>query len=272
MKRYRTSLIVVVIAVLMCTLLTGCGDPEKKAAKEAFKAEKERIESQIDERDEAIDNAETLLESKAKALDETIVPALKDAIAQAESNEVKIPSMPSKTEEIKDATETLKGIDITEQINDIKNMSSNLKKSRKQYKMLVAPEESFIVERLGNVSSISNVQAVTEDNDPNGKLNKSGGYTAAVYFANATAKENYGFATGDSIEDGTDCGGCVEVYRTVSEAKSRNEYLGVYDGSIFDSGSHTVYGTIIIRTSCELTASEQKALEAEILSALTYIK
>ena len=272
MKKFRTSLIILVLATLMCTLLTGCGDPEKKAAKEAFKAEKERIESQINERDEAIDDAESLLESKAKALDETIAPALKDAIAQAKTDEVEIPSMPSKTEEINEATETLKGIDITEQINDIRNMSNSLKKSRKQYKMLVAPKESFIVERLGNVSSISNVQAVTEDNDPNGKLNKSGGYTSAVYFSNAKAMENYGFATGDSIEDGTDCGGCIEVYRTVSEAKTRNEYLGAYDGGLFDSGSHTVYGTIIIRTSCELTASEQKALEAEILSALTYIK
>ena len=37
-----------------------------------------------------------------------------------------------------------------------------------------------------------------------------------------------------------------------------NDYLAAFDGGIFASGSHTVVGTVLVRTSNELTASQQK--------------
>ena len=116
---------------------------------------------------------------------------------------------------------------------------------------------------------IDKIEAVTEEKDPNGNLNKPGGYTTQVYFSSPLVKDEYGLFTGDVIEDGTDCGGSVEVYKTVSEAKKRNDYLSAFDGGILSGGAHTVYGSIIIRTSGELTASQQKALEDAILNALT---
>ena len=120
-----------------------------------------------------------------------------------------------------------------------------------------------------NVKDIDKIEAVTEEKDPNGNLNKPGGYTTQVYFSSPLVKDEYGLFTGDVIEDGTDCGGSVEVYKTVSEAKKRNDYLSAFDGGILSGGAHTVYGSIIIRTSGELTASQQKALEDAILNALT---
>ncbi len=270
MRRKLCIVMALVMAFTLSFALTGCGDPEKEAAKEAFNTEVDRINSQIEERTAEIENARTLMDVKAKALDDTIKPALEKAANKAETDEVKIPDMPKETEDINAAAEELKGIDLTEQIDDLKSMEKALKKSRKQYKLLVNPEESFIKEKLEGAKNVENIAAVTEENDPNGNLNKPGGYTAQVYFSSPLVKDEYGILTGDSIEDGTDGGGSIEVYRTVSEANSRNDYLGSFDGAgALASGSHTVYGTIIIRTSSELTATQQRELEEEILEALT---
>ena len=62
-----------------------------------------------------------------------------------------------------------------------------------------------------------------------------------------------------------------KVYSNVEDANSRNEYLAAFDGGFFASGSHTVIGTVVVRTSDELTASQQKTLEANIIAALTEI-
>ena len=70
---------------------------------------------------------------------------------------------------------------------------------------------------------------------------------------------------------GTDAGGSIEVYANVEDATTRNEYLASFDGGIFASGSHTVVGTVLVRTSDELTASQQQTLEANIIAALTEI-
>ena len=40
----------------------------------------------------------------------------------------------------------------------------------------------LLLQRIADVEGISGVQAVTEDHDPNGNLNKAGGYTACIYF------------------------------------------------------------------------------------------
>ena len=73
------------------------------------------------------------------------------------------------------------------------------------------------------------------------------------------------------IEKGTDCGGSIEVYSVAEDAVARNDYLASFDGGIFASGSHIVVGTVLVRTSNELTASQQKEIEANIITALTEI-
>lgn len=59
------------------------------------------------------------------------------------------------------------------------------------------------------------------------------------------------------------------MYKTVSDAQTRNEYLGTFDSGLLDGTRHTVYGTIIIRISEALTASRQEDYEGKILAALT---
>ncbi len=59
------------------------------------------------------------------------------------------------------------------------------------------------------------------------------------------------------------------MYSTVEDANKRNDYLASFDGGILSSGSHTVVGTVLVRTSDELTASQQDQLEAAIIESLT---
>lgn len=81
------------------------------------------------------------------------------------------------------------------------------------------------------------------------------------------------YSKGDTpIERATDGGGCIEVYETVEYAEARNTYLASYDGTIFSGGSHTVCGTIVVRTSDELTATQQKELEEMIIAALIELR
>lgn len=46
-------------------------------------------------------------------------------------------------------------------------------------------------------------------------------------------------------------------------------HLGAFDGGAFSSGSHTVVGTVVVRTSDELTASEQQEMTDNIIASLT---
>ena len=136
-------------------------------------------------------------------------------------------------------------------------------------KQVTNPSEDFVVERLKTVPSVTEVLAVTEDNDPNGQLHKDGGYTSAVYFSSDQVDAEDNFLEGDSIAKGTDGGGCVEVYETVDNANKRNDYLAAFDGSVFAGGSHKVVGTVVIRTSNILTATQQTDLETNVYNALT---
>ena len=61
---------------------------------------------------------------------------------------------------------------------------------------------------------------------------------------------------------------CKNLKDLFEDAESRNAYLGAFDGRALKVGSHVVYGTIVIRTSDYLTASQQKELTEKILNVL----
>ena len=132
---------------------------------------------------------------------------------------------------------------------------------------IMNPSEEYIMERLAGVENITEIAAVTEDHDPNGHLHKPGGYTSTIYFACDLVKEP--MYEDDLIDNGTVAGGAIEVYATEKDANKRNDYLSSYDGSVLDSGSHEVIGTVVIRTSRYLTATEQRTITDRIIEALT---
>ena len=168
-------------------------------------------------------------------------------------------------------TKAMKVPDYTVQTKKLQDAEKALEDSIAIEKQIICPDESFVIARLQEIPDVQEVGAVTEDNDPNGQLNKPGGYTSTVYFS--VSQVNQDEVDGnDIIEKGTWAGGAVETYTTAEDAQKRCDYLAQYDGGIFASGSHKVLGTMLLRTSDELTASGQKELEQKMISVLTELK
>ena len=221
--------------------------------------------------DKKIKEANKLVKSKDKSLDENLKPALETVISETKASKYKIIDIPDKESKIEKETKKMNNYNFEEVKGKLQEAYNNLDTSIKQYKLVNHPNETYVIQCLQNVPNVKDISAVTEDNDPNGQLNKAGGYTAQVCFSSDLIDQS-SIDGNTVIEKGTDCGGSIEVYKTEEEANKRNDYLGAFDGGIFASGSHTVYGTKIIRTSDKLTASQQKQLENDILNSLTTIK
>lgn len=129
------------------------------------------------------------------------------------------------------------------------------------------PDENWVIDRLASIDCITDVEAVTKNHDPNQLLNVDGGYTSCVYFSidgiNQTSIE------GTGIDKGTDAGGAIEVYKTVTDAQNRCDYLSQFDNTLLYSGSYAILGTTVIRTSYLLTNEQQVELTNEITKAFT---
>lgn len=154
--------------------------------------------------------------------------------------------------------------------------------------LLNNPKDSDVKAALKKINGVKSICMVTENNDPNGKLNKDGGYTGAVYFrlsqvdenlknkatneySEEYMKENYiGYyeEMKDACEAGTDGGGQIEIYKNKKDAKKRDKYLSSLDGTVVSS-FHEVKGTLVIRLSDELTNSQQKGIAETIYKKLS---
>ena len=136
----------------------------------------------------------------------------------------------------------------------LKEIMEYLSDDTKIMEQITAPSEAWVMERLGRVEDILEIQPVTSDNDPNGLLHQeNGGYTACIYFTSTGIE-----SAGDSpVSRGTDGGGAVEVYSTVQDAEARCEYLSGFDNTILYTGSYAIVGTMVIRISYAYTDEAQ---------------
>ena len=271
-KHMPLKLVALCVALLASVaLLAGCESDEVKSAKENLNTEIERVESQMADLQSEIETAEALTQTEDTPLDESVIPSLESAISQAKTIEFTAPDTPSGLDEINAEINNLKAIDYTSDIQTLKEAEQVVNDSIAQMKQVTNPSEAFVIERLQGTEGVSGISAVTEDNDPNGQLGKSGGYTATVYFTSPLVDQSD--VIGDTvIEKGTEGGGAIEVYANVDDANKRKDYLSAFDGGILSSGSHEVVGTVLVRTSDKLTASQQKELEAAIIEALTRLQ
>lgn len=268
-KHMPLKLVALCVALLASVaLLAGCESDEVKSAKENLNTEIERVESQMADLQSEIETAEALAQTEDAPLDETVIPSLESAISQAKTIEFTAPDTPSGLDEINAEIDNLKAIDYTADIQTLKVAEQVVNDSIAQMKQVTNPSEAFVIERLQGIEGIGDISAVTEDNDPNGQLGKSGGYTATVYFTSPLVDQSDVIGS-TVIEKGTEGGGAIEVYANVDDANKRKDYLSAFDGGILSSGSHEVVGTVLVRTSDKLTASQQKELEAAIIEALT---
>lgn len=278
--------------------------PDYDAVATNFNAVISDMDAATQKLDTVIVSAQNIISANESPYDESTLTLLKNAVKNAEESRKQIPASAekvseisitdndkkSKTEDIKIKTEnvisqteslkkriqdieeetvklTAEPLDYSPVIADIQKKQKDFENSVLILKQVTNPTEDFIIQRLEGISSITDIQAVTEDHDPNGHLNKQGGYTASVYFASSLVDPSDVYGT-DTIDRGTDGGGCLEVYATVDDAQKRETYLSSYDGTVLDSGSHNIVGTILIRTSSKLTATQQKNLEKEITEKL----
>lgn len=244
---------------------------EYEAATKEYEAAKAIAEGKNAALDLEISGAEGIIAEGRKAFDDALIPAFETVISEAKAAKISISEIPSTTEEINKSVNELNSINYDEIVEKLHTQQDALETSIKQYSLVDAPSEAYIIQCLSRIPNIIDISAVTEDNDPNGHLNKAGGYTAQVYFTSDLV--NQGLVYGNTvIEKGTDGGGSIEVYVNVQDAEKRNDYLATFDGTVFASGSHTVVGTILVRTSDKLTASQQKEMEANIIAELINIE
>ena len=124
-----------------------------------------------------------------------------------------------------------------------------------------------IEQALQKVPGVIQYEFVTEETDPNNKLNKDGYYVEKVYFSYALVDQES--IDGETLlQKGIYAGGSIEVYESLEDAQRRDEYLKASDGTILYTASHIVYDTCVIRASRELTATQQEVLEKNIIFAL----
>lgn len=267
-----TSAIVTLLVIVGIVLwYVNIQMPYNNAVKD-YSAAVKIIDEKNAELDKAIEKVQTLIDSGEKTLDDTIVDKAKEVVKNAGVSKILVDEMPKKTDDIiTKTTELRKPIDYSGVLKQLNDTYIAFDTSINQYKQFIAPTEEFVIQRLQTIDEVKDVRAVTEDNDPNGKLNKPGGYTATVYFESSNVNQSNVYGT-DLIDKGTDAGGAIEVYANEEDATKRNDYLASFDGGIFASGSHRVVGTVLIRTSDELTASKQKALEEKVINALAELK
>lgn len=251
-----------------CFVLCGCVSDELKSARAEFDLEVERIRKEEDCLRKELHEAEEFLKVCGTPLFESVRDDLRSVIKEGYSSIVVVPERPGELSDIVRVTEKeLVSIGYVDVCERVKKAVLDLKVSEEQFRLLSNPSAEFVAERLYKVSHVSGVEMADEENDPYGRLNKAGSYTGLVYFSSDLVDESV-LSGGSIIDVGTDCGGCIEIFSSVEDAKRRDDYLSAFDGTIFAPGLHSVVGTLVVRVSERLSASVQSEFEEDIVKGL----
>ncbi len=272
MKKKKTLLgliaAIAIIVIGICVWYFQVKNPHD-LAETKFNAAVKEVDAKNTELTSAMNDAQKILDKKEAVYDTTTKEAFITALSDAKAAQRKIPDLPKKTADINAETKKLsEPLDYSSVINAISEKQTAYQNSVLQMKQITNPNEDFVIQRLKGIPNISGYQAVTEDHDPNGNLNKQGGYTSTVYFSTPLIDQSSVYGN-DIVDKGTECGGAIEVYASEEDAEKRDSYLASFDGAgMLNSGSHKVLGTIVIRTSTKLTATQQNEFTNNITNKL----
>lgn len=280
MKNKKVIIPVVIVALLAVLVVVFCAvngvfNGENAKAKAAYKTETTRIAKEQAELEGMIDTYQAMIDKKEKSYEKSTQTDLETAITETRANIVDVPGCPLMTNKINEVVKsTLATLNYKDAIDKLSEAGKAYETSVKQYKQVNNPSEAFVIERTKDIEGIIGYGAVTEDNDPNGKLNKAGGYTATIYYRYDKVPTSELFIIGNEtiVDIGTVGGAAIEVYANEKDANSRNEYLAQFDGGALSSGAHTVVGTVVVRTSDALTATQQNELSQAIIDALLKVE
>lgn len=272
MKKKKTLLgLIAAIAIIVIGICVWYFQVKKPhdLAETKFNAAVKEVEAKNTELTSAMNDAQKILDKKEAVYDNTTKEAFITALSDAKAAQRKIPDLPKKTTDINAETKKLsEPLDYSSVINAISEKQTAYQNSVLQMKQITNPNEDFVIQRLKGIPNVSGYQAVTEDHDPNGNLNKQGGYTSTVYFSTPLIDQSSVYGN-DIVDKGTECGGAIEVYASEEDAEKRDSYLASFDGAgMLNSGSHKVLGTIVIRTSTKLTATQQNEFTNNITNKL----
>lgn len=272
MKKKKTLLgLIAAIAIIVIGICVWYFQVKKPhdLAETKFNAAVKEVEAKNTELTSVMNDAQKILDKKEAVYDNTTKEAFITALSDAKAAQRKIPDLPKKTADINAETKKLsEPLDYSSVINAISEKQTAYQNSVLQMKQITNPNEDFVIQRLKGIPNISGYQAVTEDHDPNGNLNKQGGYTSTVYFSTPLIDQSNVYGN-DIVDKGTECGGAIEVYASEEDAEKRDSYLASFDGAgMLNSGSHKVLGTIVIRTSTKLTATQQNKFTNNITNKL----
>lgn len=272
MKKKKTLLgLIAAIAIIVIGICVWYFQVKKPhdLAETKFNAAVKEVEAKNTELTSAMNDAQKILDKKEAVYDNTTKEAFITALSDAKAAQRKIPDLPKKTTDINAETKKLsEPLDYSSVINAISEKQTAYQNSVLQMKQITNPNEDFVIQRLKGIPNISGYQAVTEDHDPNGNLKKQGGYTSTVYFSTPLIDQSSVYGN-DIVDKGTECGGAIEVYASEEDAEKRDSYLASFDGAgMLNSGSHKVLGTIVIRTSTKLTATQQNEFTNNITNKL----
>ena len=272
MKKKKTLLgLIAAIAIIVIGICVWYFQVKKPhdLAEAKFNAAVKEVEAKNTELTSAMNDAQKIFDKKEAVYDNTTKEAFITALSDAKAAQRKIPDLPKKTADINAETKKLsEPLDYSSVINAISEKQTAYQNSVLQMKQITNPNEDFVIQRLKGIPNISGYQAVTEDHDPNGNLNKQGGYTSTVYFSTPLIDQSSVYGN-DIVDKGTECGGAIEVYASEEDAEKRDSYLASFDGTgMLNSGSHKGLGTIVIRTSTKLTATQQNEFTNNITNKL----
>lgn len=156
---------------------------------------------------------------------------------------------------------------IEKDASTVRGMAKELSSEISVLEAINNPNEEWVISKLERVEGIEQINAVTNENDPNKMLGAEGGYSSCTYFTTGLLGQDV-VKGATPVEKGVDGGGAVEVYPTLADAKARCEYLAGFDDSVLYSGSYALIGTMVVRTSCLLADEAQYALTNGIVASM----
>lgn len=172
------SIIVVIILALLAIFIVK---PWLEASNE-YKTITSKIKKENKKLEDSIGNLDKYINSSKKTYDENIPSEAKKVKKTAQQKMIIIEKKPFLISEIKKVNKKMdKNPDLSKEINSVNEMAKKYDISIKQMEKFNNPSEDYIKKRIASVETVTNFAAVTEDNDPNGNLNKAGGYTSTVF-------------------------------------------------------------------------------------------
>ena len=258
--------------------------------------------------EQVLAEANALLTDPIPLLDKSLYAELEIALKQSTAM-IAVPTVvPKDPQQLLQETDYLTETDYSPILTNINGCISTILQNNLQYELVNMPSETYVIVKLKSLPTILDTAAVTEATDPEGTIHKDHGYVSAVYFSTNLIADPLETSPDlpeqqhqetipnglkemewlepmqlptqeplsvsqleglELIEEGVKAGGCIETFRTPEDARLREEYLATFDGTTYDQGSHTIVGTVLIRTSNLLTPEQQQDLEYSIISALT---